>query len=137
MVAVGTELINLCFLSQRLFPVSPLSPPELPSPSLTSLSELKEICAKFYRKTVPTELGYSYSEIKAMDDVSVSLLPEKKGTVFKHNEYMIESKVRSLSTTSRWVLTSMVRTAFPHLYVLSSLHRHMATPHELLMNMLL
>ena len=28
-----------------------------------------------------------------MDDVSVNLLPEKKGTVFKHNEYMVESKV--------------------------------------------
>ena len=31
-----------------------------------------------------------------MDEISVSLLPEKKGTVFKHNEYMVESKVRSL-----------------------------------------
>ena len=29
-----------------------------------------------------------------MDDISVNLLPEKKGTVFKHNEYMVESKVR-------------------------------------------
>ena len=29
-----------------------------------------------------------------MDDVSINLLPEKKGTVFKHNEYMVESKVR-------------------------------------------
>lgn len=65
---------------------------ELPTPNLANLSELKAICSKFYRRTVPTELGYSYSEIKAMDEVTVSLLPEKKGTVFKHNEYMVESK---------------------------------------------
>ena len=73
------------------------SPAELPSPELASLTELKDIRSKFYRKTRPTELGYSYTEIKAMDEISVSLLPEKKGTVFKHNEYMIESKVRFLS----------------------------------------
>ena len=66
---------------------------ELPSPTLAGLPELKVICTKFYRQTVPTELGYSYDEIRTMDDVSVNLLPEKKGTVFKHNEYMVESKV--------------------------------------------
>jgi sorting nexin-8 len=65
---------------------------ELPSPTLASLSELKVICTKFYRSTLPTELGYSYDELKTMDDISISLLPEKKGTVFKHNEYLVESK---------------------------------------------
>ena len=66
---------------------------ELPSPTLASLSELKDICTKFYRGRIPTELGYTYSELKTMDDVSICLLPEKKGTVFKHNEYLVESKV--------------------------------------------
>lgn len=65
---------------------------ELPSPTLASLSELKDICTKFYRGRIPTELGYTYSELKTMDDVSICLLPEKKGTVFKHNEYLVESK---------------------------------------------
>ena len=69
-------------------------PPDLPSPKLASLSDLKDICSKFYRSTVPTELGYTYDQIKSMDDIVISLLPEKKGTVFKHNEYMVESKVR-------------------------------------------
>ena len=68
-------------------------PTELPSPNLASLSELTEICSKFYRKAHPTELGFSYSEIKMMDELTVNLLPEKKGTVFKHNEYLVESKV--------------------------------------------
>ena len=48
---------------------------------------------KVIRATRPTELGYSYEELKAMDDVSVNLLPEKKGMVFKHVEYLVESKV--------------------------------------------
>ena len=85
-------------LSPSLLSLS-LSLPELPSPTLASLSELKVICTKFYRSTVPTELGYSYDELKTMDDVSISLLPEKKGTVFKHNEYMVESKVQCWPTT--------------------------------------
>ena len=49
---------------------------------------------KVLRKTRPTELGYSYEELKTMDDISVSLLPEKKGMLFKHVEYLVESKVR-------------------------------------------
>ena len=52
---------------------------------------------KVVRATRPTELGYSYEELKAMDDVSVSLLPEKRGMVFKHVEYLVESKVCSTS----------------------------------------
>ena len=66
---------------------------ELPSPKLASMSEVRAACMKVLRATRPTELGYSYEELKAMDDVSVSLLPEKKGMVFKHVEYLVESKV--------------------------------------------
>ena len=68
--------------------------PELPSPNLASMSELRSSCMKVLRKTRPTELGYAYEELKAMDDVAVNLLPEKKGMVFKHVEYLVESKVR-------------------------------------------
>ena len=46
------------------------------------------------RTTRPTELGYSYEELKGLDDVSVTIMPEKKGMVFKHVEYLVESKVR-------------------------------------------
>ena len=70
-----------------------VSTAELPSPTLASMSELRSSCMKILRKMRPTELGYSYEEIKAMDEVNVNLLPEKKGMVFKHVEYLVESKV--------------------------------------------
>lgn len=73
--------------------LSLVSTAELPSPTLASMSELRSSCMKIFRKTRPTELGYSYEELKAMDDVNVNLLPEKKGMVFKHVEYLVESKV--------------------------------------------
>ena len=57
------------------------------------MSDVRSACLKVLRKTRPTELGYSYEDLKAMDDVSVNLLPEKKGMVFKHVEYLVESKV--------------------------------------------
>ena len=62
------------------------------------MGELRTACMKVLRVTRPTELGYSYEELKAMDDVSVNLLPEKKGMVFKHVEYLVESKVRYISS---------------------------------------
>ena len=52
------------------------------------------MCMQVLRATNPTQLGYSYEEIKAMDDISVTIMPEKKGMVFKHVEYLVESKVR-------------------------------------------
>ena len=61
------------------------------------MSEVRAACMKVVRATRPTELGYSYEELKAMDDVIVNLLPEKKGMVFKHVEYLVESKVRNSS----------------------------------------
>lgn len=67
---------------------------ELPSPKLASMSEVRTACMKVLRVTRPTELGYNYEELKAMDEVTVNLLPEKKGMVFKHVEYLVESKVQ-------------------------------------------
>lgn len=45
------------------------------------------------RETNPTELGYSYEDIKSMDDISITIMPEKKGMLFKHVEYLVESRV--------------------------------------------
>lgn len=78
--------------------LSLVSAAELPSPTLASMSELRSSCMKILRKMRPTELGYNYEELKAMDDVSVNLLPEKKGMVFKHVEYLVESKVSRQSS---------------------------------------
>ena len=47
------------------------------------------------RATNPTQLGYTFEELKAMDDISLTIMPEKKGMVFKHVEYLLESKVCS------------------------------------------
>jgi len=41
----------------------------------------------------PTQLGYAYEELKAMDDIAITIMPEKKGMVFKHVEYLVESRV--------------------------------------------
>lgn len=67
---------------------------ELPMPTLATLAELKDMWARFNRATNPTEFGYSYEELKGLDDITVTLLPEKKGTLLKHNEYQVESRVR-------------------------------------------
>ena len=67
---------------------------ELPIPTVGQLAEVKELCSRFIRATNPTELGYTYDEIKGFDDVNVTLLPEKKGNLLnKHNEYTVQSKV--------------------------------------------
>ena len=66
---------------------------ELPIPKLASLSELRELSMKVLRVTRPTELGYVYEELKSMDDINIGVAPEKKGMVFKHVEYFVESKV--------------------------------------------
>lgn len=67
--------------------------PALPIPTLSTMVEIKDICAKFNRATNPNELGYTYEQLKSLDDIHVSLIPEKKGTLLKHNEYLVESRV--------------------------------------------
>ena len=67
---------------------------ELPKPDLAPLSQLVSLCKAVMRATCPIELGCSYEEVKAMDDISVTILPEKKGMLFKHVEYLVESRVR-------------------------------------------
>ncbi len=57
------------------------------------MTELRKICMEILRATRPTELGYTYEELKAQDEISVTVMPEKKGMLFKHVEYLVESKV--------------------------------------------
>lgn len=76
---------------------------ELPVPSLVPTSEVRDICSRFIRATNPTELGYSYDELKSLDDIKVTLLPEKKGTLLnRHNEYNIESRHFGSSVSRRY-----------------------------------
>lgn len=65
---------------------------ELPIPTMTNTTELKDITKHYIRATNPTELAFTYEELKSLDVVNVSLIPEKKGTLIKHSEYMVESK---------------------------------------------
>ena len=68
----------------------------LPIPTLSTMVEIKDICDKFNRATNPNELGYTFEQLKSLDDVHVSLIPEKKGTLLKHNEYLVESRVSNV-----------------------------------------
>lgn len=77
-------------------------PLELPVPELGNMSELHDLCMEVLRATRPTELGYSYEELKGMDDISVTIMPEKKGMVFKHVEYLVESRV-SMMVCGMWL----------------------------------
>ncbi|XP_019853027.1 PREDICTED: sorting nexin-8-like [Amphimedon queenslandica] len=75
---------------------------ELPSPSLASVNELKDIKARFVRATNPSELGYTYEDLKGFDEIKVTLIPEKKGALLKHNEYTVESKKFGSSVSRRY-----------------------------------
>lgn len=67
---------------------------ELPIPDIGQLSDVRDLCGRFIRATNPTELGYTYEEIKSFDEVNVTLMSEKKGSLLhKHNEYTVQSKV--------------------------------------------
>ena len=73
--------------------------PELPTPTLASPAEIQAILTRFFRAAKPTELGYTYDELKALDEIKVTLIPEKKGTLLKHTEYTVESRVRKVTIT--------------------------------------
>ncbi len=73
---------------------------ELPVPKLGVTSELADISLSLLKGEGATRLVLSYEDLKAMDDISVALIPEKKGMVFKHVEYLVESKV---SCPGQWL----------------------------------
>jgi len=67
---------------------------DLPIPKLAPLKEPeKEVVVK-PSDTSPTTFGYTYSDLQKMDSITVQIMPEKKGMVFKYQEYVVESKVR-------------------------------------------
>lgn len=65
----------------------------LPTPTLGSADELKAILVRFYRDNAPRVVSYTYEQLRDSDDVTVTLIPEKIGIVFKHVEYEVHSKV--------------------------------------------
>ncbi len=65
----------------------------MPVPVLGPARELADISLSLIKGEGAVKLLLSYDDIKEMDDVSVTLIPEKKGMVFKHVEYLVESKV--------------------------------------------
>lgn len=75
---------------------------ELPKPDLGSLTELRDLVMQVVRVTNPTQLGYTYEELKSMDDISVTIMPEKKGMLFKHIEYLVESRELKSSVRRRY-----------------------------------
>lgn len=64
----------------------------LPTPTLGGTEELKAILVRFYRDNAPRVVSYTYEELRGLDDVTVTLIPEKIGIVFKHVEYEVQSK---------------------------------------------
>ena len=67
---------------------------DLPIPKLAPLKEPeKEVVVK-PSDVSPTTFGYTYSDLQKMDSITVQIVPEKKGMVFKYQEYLVESKVR-------------------------------------------
>ena len=56
---------------------------------------MKAVSVQAQKKNNPAVLGLSYAELVAMDTISVDLVPQKKGIILKHNEYSVNSQVRS------------------------------------------
>lgn len=75
---------------------------ELPQPDLAPPTELRDLAMEIRRATNPTQLGYTYEELKAMDDITLTIMPEKKGMVFKHVEYLLESRELKSSVRRRY-----------------------------------
>ena len=64
-------------------------------PKLAPLKEtVKEVTVKLADASSPTTFNYTYKDLQKLDTITVQLVPEKKGMVFKYQEYFVESKVR-------------------------------------------
>lgn len=67
---------------------------DLPIPKLTSLKEsIKQEIVKAVDADSPATFNYTYQDLQKLDTITVQLVPEKKGMVFKYQEYFVESKV--------------------------------------------
>jgi len=69
---------------------------DLPMPKLAPLKEtVKNEIKLVDGSSSPTTFGYTYQDLHKLDTITVQLVPEKKGMVFKYQEYFVESKVSS------------------------------------------
>lgn len=76
---------------------------DLPMPKLAPLKEkLKEEIVKSVDTTSPTTFAYTYQDLQKFDTITVQLVPEKKGMVFKYQEYFVESKVLHVRVVRRF-----------------------------------
>ena len=63
-------------------------------PKLAALKEkVREEAIKSTETSSPTTFPYTYQDLQKLDTITVQLVPEKKGMVFKYQEYFVESKV--------------------------------------------
>lgn len=63
-------------------------------PKLAALKEkVREEAIKSAETSSPTTFPYTYQDLQKLDTIAVQLVPEKKGMVFKYQEYFVESKV--------------------------------------------
>lgn len=78
---------------------------DLPLPKLAPLKEtVKEEKLKPVDTATPTIFAYTYQELQKLDTITVQIVPEKKGMVFKYQEYFIESKVKCNHCTVRLIV---------------------------------
>lgn len=63
-------------------------------PKLAPLKEtVKKEIVKSTDTSSPSTFPYTYHDLQKLDTITVQLVPEKKGMVFKYQEYFVESKV--------------------------------------------
>ena len=62
---------------------------------------MKEEKLKPVDTSSPATFAYTYQDLQKFDTITVLLVPEKKGMVFKYQEYFVESKVNCHHCTVR------------------------------------
>lgn len=65
---------------------------DLPMPKLGGIKEKVKL-EKSTDSSSPATFTYTYQDLQKLDTITVQLVPEKKGMVFKYQEYFVESKV--------------------------------------------
>lgn len=77
---------------------------DLPMPKLAPLKETVKEEIKLVDNSSPTTFEYSYQDLQKLDTITVQLVPEKKGVVFKYQEYFVESKVSCDDRSAQWTM---------------------------------
>lgn len=74
-------------------------------PQLAPLKEtVKDEILQSADTSSPTTFGYTYQDLQKLDTITVQIVPEKKGMVFKYQEYFVESKVGRDGCIARWIV---------------------------------